>query len=86
MEYLTEAHFAQGLTSQCSWRPHAIVYDRTWSTKAHACALICVDASQEALGVNAVSALSQTYPELYTFQSRYSCIAMANSEILFISF
>ena len=34
------------------------------STEAHACALICVDASQEALGVNAVGALSQNYPEL----------------------
>ena len=62
------------------------MYAGTWSTEAHACALICVGALPEAIGVNAAGALSQTYPELSMFQSRYSCIAMANSEIMFISF
>ena len=43
------------------------------------------DASPGAFGVNVSGALSQTYPELSRFQSSYSCIAMANIEILFNS-
>ena len=43
------------------------------------------DASPEAFGVNVSGALSQTYPELSRFQFSYSCIAMANIEILFNS-
>ena len=43
------------------------------------------DASPEAFGVNASGALSQTYPELSRFQFSYSCIAVANIEIMFHS-
>ena len=43
------------------------------------------DASPDAFGVNASGALSQTYPELSRFQFSYSCIAVANIEIMFHS-